>query len=99
MEINLVKLAKATNSLYQKSDIVEINICDNNTMVARKGGVCYYFSYDKLQSILNINPRDYKNEDMKYFVLSRHLCNQLEASLGKKVYEDINSEKSNGDLI
>jgi hypothetical protein len=91
MKINLNQLINSMNKLYNCKDnsLIIFELCDNNEIRVSKGEVAYFFNYQKLMEILEINKVDLKNPESVYEVLSKHLSNQLSASIGKKVHPEI----------
>lgn len=91
LKFNLTKILNNINSKIQNSEEIEI-LLDNNHISFRNGGVSYYCDYKKFQEVLEIHDFNYHNsekEGLDTELLSRHIINQLTASLGKKIYPDV----------
>jgi len=67
---------------------------NDNSIRVSKGEITYPFDYEKLDKILVINNVDYKDLNKVYEVLSKHISNQLGASLGQKIHPEIISDAS-----
>lgn len=99
MDFNLTKLLKAVNTKfsYPKDGAVEFLLAKEG-IIAKMGEVTYYFDHEKLQAVLDGNGFNgyYKDEtqDLANEILSKHIINQLQASLGKKVYPEIKTISS-----
>lgn len=85
------------NIYFHKNDYTKPSAMTDNEpcLVAMKGskergGVSFYFDMDILFECIKINTIGKKNYNI-YAILSRYLINQLNASLGEKIYPDIES--------
>lgn len=90
MDFNLNTLQKAVNEKFVKPlhTPVQFHLTDSGYILAKFGEVAYFFNYEKLKDVLAVNNFDhYYKEDTQYQVnelLSKHIINQLRASLGLK---------------
>lgn len=96
INLDLNRLIIETNMKYTGNDpnLINFKYLDDNSILVSKGGTTYFIENAKLNKILTINEVDLKNTDKVYDVLAKHISNQLEASLGKKVYPEIKSDSS-----
>ena len=99
MDFNLSKLLKAINGKfsYPKDGAVEFLLAEEG-IIAKMGEVAYYFDHKKLQAVLDGNEFNgyYRDEtqDLANELLSKHIINQLQASLGRKVFPEIKTISS-----
>lgn len=91
IKFNLTKILNNLNTKIKSIDGIELLI-DDKDISFRTGEVSYYCDFKKLQEVLEINEFDYNNsdkEDLDVELLSKHIVNQLTASLGKKRYPEV----------
>jgi hypothetical protein len=96
MNINFNKLIVETNKRFTGNDpnLIVFAYTDDNSIRVSKGETSYFFDFKKLDKILVLNNVDYKDSNKVYEVLSKHISNQLGASLGCKSYPEIKSDAS-----
>lgn len=95
MNFNLTKLLEVINTKFShpKEGAVEFLLTEHQDIVAKLDNVTYYFTYQKLQEVLYGNDFDqFFKEDTQQLIndlLSKHIINQLRASLGRKTYPEV----------
>lgn len=91
IKFNLTKILTNLNSKIESFEGIEL-LLDDSSISFRNGGVSYYCDHKKFQDVLEINEFDYNSsdiEDLDIELLSKHIVNQLTASLGKKIYPEV----------
>lgn len=91
VKFNLTKILNNVNSKIQSYEGVEL-LLDDISISFKTGEVSYYCDYNKLQEVLEVNGFDYDNSDivdLDIELISKHIVNQLTASLGKKIYPEV----------
>ena len=96
MNYNFNLLIAAANKQWSGSNpnLIQLEYAPDNVIRASKGDVSYYFDYEKVKLILQLNEVDLHNEKTVYDVLGKHLANQLSASMGSKIFPEIKSHSS-----
>lgn len=103
MNFNLSALNKSVNNKFvePENEPVEFHLIPEGDILAKFGNVVYFFTYKKLQEVLDVNEFDhYYKEDTQEQIndlLSKHIMNQINAARGKKLYPEIKT--ASGDLI
>jgi len=91
IRFNLTKILNNVNKKIKSYEGIELLLTDDN-ICFRTGGVVYFCDHRKFQDVLKVNEFNYSDsdiEDLDIELLSKHIVNQLTASIGKKVYPEV----------
>lgn len=91
IKFNLTKIINNLNTKIDSHEGIEL-ILDNDSISFINGGVSYFCNHKKFIEVLEINDFDYNRsdiEDLDIELLSKHIVNQLTASMGVKIYPEV----------
>ena len=99
MRFNLTKILNNLNTKIDSHEGIQL-LLDDDLISFRNSGVVYFCDHKKFTEVLEINDFDYNKsniEDLDIELLSKHIVNQLTASMGLKIYPEVKTHPS--DLI
>lgn len=91
IKFNLTKILNNLNTKIKNPEGIELLLGDDS-ITFRNGGVVYFCDHEKFIEVLEINNFDYNKsdiEDLDVELLSKHIVNQLTASMGVKIYPEV----------
>jgi hypothetical protein len=91
IKFNLTKILNNLNTKIDSHERIEL-LLDEDSISFRNGGVVYFCDHKKFIEVLEINDFDYNKSDMEDLdieLLSKHIVNQLTASMGVKYYPEV----------
>ena len=100
MNFNLSDLQNAVNDKFEQplNTPVKFYLTDDCYILSKFGEVAYFFNYEKLQEVLDVNGFTHyyqeKTAELINELLSKHIINQITAARGYKLYPEIKTVMS-----
>lgn len=91
--LNLSEIGKNLDKYISGPTNVEI-LFTSSDLIFRTGSVNYYCDYIKLKEVLKLNQTEFSEQDQVSDLISKHIVNQLNASIGQKVFKDVKTHPS-----